>query len=32
MEKVFFLQIFAQKQTFDRIFSLLKTLLGPFES
>jgi hypothetical protein len=33
MEKVFFLQIFAQKQIFDRIsFSLLETLLSPFES
>ena len=32
MEKVFFLQIFAQKQTFDRIASLLETLLSPFES
>ena len=32
MGKVFFLQIFAQKQTFDRILSLLETLLSPFES
>jgi hypothetical protein len=32
MEKMFFLDIFARKQTFDRIFSLLETRLSPFES
>jgi hypothetical protein len=32
MQKVFFLHIFAWKQTFDRIFSLLETRLSPFES
>ena len=32
MQKVFFLHIFARKQTFDRIFSLLETRLSPFES
>ena len=32
MQKVFFLHIFARKQTFDRTFSLLETRLSPFES
>jgi hypothetical protein len=32
MQKVFFLHLFARKQTFDRIFSLLETRLSPFES
>ena len=30
-EKVFFLQVFARKQTFDRIFSLLETRISSFK-